>query len=70
VGPNELGNLLFVLTVAVIGFRLASLPFFLWLLKRAHPATVFSALRFLEAFLVRADPRARVPCVTGDLRGK
>jgi hypothetical protein len=53
VGPNQLGNLLFVLTVTVIATRLASLPFFLWLLKRVHPATVFSALRFLEAFLVR-----------------
>lgn len=51
-GPNQLGSLLFVLTVVVISTRLGSLPFYIWLLKRVHPATVFSTLRFLEACLV------------------
>eukprot|EP00962_Isochrysis_galbana_P015675 scaffold4498_cov119-Isochrysis_galbana.AAC.35 len=53
-GPDELGNLLFVLIATVIATRLASLPLFLWLLKRVHPATIFLVLRLIEACFVPA----------------
>jgi len=48
----QVGFLMGAMMLPVIATRVLSLPLYLWLLQRAHPASVYSVLRAIEAGLV------------------